>query len=208
MRPNFAFIALFILIILTACGPDMRIAGDAYREKDYDTAFKHWHELAEFGHEDAQLRVGLMYLKGQGIDKNLEEAKRWLELVAVRDGNERAHLELGLLYADPDTSFTDIDKALYHLNYAANAGAPRAYFELGSLYMNGEGVEKDAKKTVFNLIKASKIGYPRADYYLGYLYEKGELVEQDLALARSFYEISLNGGYERAADALERLDEK
>ena len=46
-----------------------------------ELAFENWLASAEFGYAPAQVGVGASYIIGSGVDKDLSEAKRWLQLV-------------------------------------------------------------------------------------------------------------------------------
>ena len=46
----------------------------AYRQGDYDVALKKWIPLAKDGAVEAQVNLGIMCAKGQGVDKDPGEA--------------------------------------------------------------------------------------------------------------------------------------
>ena len=45
-----------------------------------ESAFENWLASAELGYAPAQFAVGTAYIIGSGIEKDLSEAKRWLQL--------------------------------------------------------------------------------------------------------------------------------
>ena len=45
-------------------------------------AFKWYSKAAEHNESDAQYNIGLMYLKGEGTEKNVQLAKQWLQLAS------------------------------------------------------------------------------------------------------------------------------
>ena len=45
-----------------------------------ESAFENWLASAELGYAPAQFAVGSAYIIGSGIEKDLSEAKRWLQL--------------------------------------------------------------------------------------------------------------------------------
>ncbi len=47
---------------------------DAYERGDYDTALKEFRPLAEQGHAQAQLNLGIMSSQGLGVPKNYVQA--------------------------------------------------------------------------------------------------------------------------------------
>ena len=48
--------------------------------KSDESAFENWLASAELGYAPAQFAVGSAYIIGSGIEKDLSEAKRWLQL--------------------------------------------------------------------------------------------------------------------------------
>ncbi len=60
----------------------------AYQQGDYATALKEWKPLAEQGHADAQVNLGVMYLEGQNVPRDYKTAIKWLTLAA-----EQKHIE-------------------------------------------------------------------------------------------------------------------
>ena len=45
-----------------------------------ESAFENWLASAELGYAPAQFSVGASYIIGSGVDKDLSQAKRWLQL--------------------------------------------------------------------------------------------------------------------------------
>lgn len=99
--------ALAAMLLGTAlCFPalaDFDQAMSAYRIKDYDTAFKEFYEVAIAGDHTAQFNLGVMYYRGQGVDKDLVQAFSWIELSTQRgdEDNVRAHGALTIML-DPE----------------------------------------------------------------------------------------------------------
>ena len=52
---------------------------------------------AERGQEEAQYRLGTLYENGQGVEKSLEEAKKWYRKAAERN-HDGAQNNLGVCY--------------------------------------------------------------------------------------------------------------
>ena len=66
--------AVMILFALPAWA-DFQDGLDAYDRGDYSTAFKEWLPLAKAGNGEAQLRLGAMYAKGQGVPQDFAQAR-------------------------------------------------------------------------------------------------------------------------------------
>lgn len=72
----------------------------AYLTGDYDTAFNTMMSLADTTNDAmAQYWVGVMYLKGQGVEQDYEEAGKWLRK-ASEQSVPNAQYKLAKLYAD------------------------------------------------------------------------------------------------------------
>lgn len=70
----------------------------AYAAKNESLAFASWRNVAERGNSEAQLRVGLLYARGEGTGQDMIEAYRWLKLAADQ-GHARAPAELSSVAA-------------------------------------------------------------------------------------------------------------
>ena len=53
-----------------------------YNTAKYQRAFDEFQRLAKLGHKDAIYNIGVMYLYGQGVSKNLIDAHSWFSLAA------------------------------------------------------------------------------------------------------------------------------
>ena len=59
---------------------DFQDGVDAYKRKDYKTAYKLWLPLAEQGNAKAQYNLGVMYANGQGVPQDYVSAHMWWNL--------------------------------------------------------------------------------------------------------------------------------
>ena len=70
-----------------------------YDNSHFVEAFKWFSKLAVRGHIYGEYYIGLSYLYGYGINKNINEAIKWL-LLAANKYHPEAQCELGILYLD------------------------------------------------------------------------------------------------------------
>lgn len=98
-------------------------------------------ELANQGDAKAQLKLGIMYEKGQGVKRDYTKALYWFEQSA-NNKNERAQLKLGVVYKYGRGIKKDYKKALYWLEQSAKQGNSEAQLELGDMYLNRRDYEK------------------------------------------------------------------
>ena len=88
------FLFLFSSVVF---GDDFQDGLDAAQRQDYKTAYKLWLPLAEQGDADAQVLLGVMYDKGQGVPQDYKESIKWYRLSAEQ-GDAIAQYNLGVMY--------------------------------------------------------------------------------------------------------------
>jgi len=86
-----------LTLAVSLVGADFEAGMTAYQKGDYATAIKEWRPLAENGNPSAQFNLGLLYLEGQGVPQNYEQAANWFRRAAEQDYT-RAQYNLGALY--------------------------------------------------------------------------------------------------------------
>ncbi len=63
-------------------GTDFEVGVEAWGRGDYDTALREFRPLAEQGHAQAQVNLGIMSSQGRGVPKDSIQAYRWYTLAA------------------------------------------------------------------------------------------------------------------------------
>ncbi|MCH8040153.1 MAG: sel1 repeat family protein [Nitrospinae bacterium] len=61
---------------------DFEVGVEAWGRGDYDTALREFLPLAEQGHAQAQVNLGIIYSQGRGVPKDYVTAYRWYTLGA------------------------------------------------------------------------------------------------------------------------------
>ena len=92
---------------------------------DHHFAVQLYQDSAENGDSDAQYKLGLLYLTGNGALQDFDEAAKWLQL-AAEQGYALAQYELGLIYRTGYGRATDPVQSYMWLNLAAAAGVKQA----------------------------------------------------------------------------------
>jgi len=128
-----------LLCAAFSAAADLESAKRAYQQKDYATAFKELMPLAEQGNPDAQLILGKMYMKGQGVLKDPDQAIKWFTASGAQ-GNADAQFFLGSMYLLPHK---DMAEGLKWLRLSAEQGNQDAQLFLGKAYLDGEGLPRD-----------------------------------------------------------------
>ena len=70
------------------------------------------------GNASAQLNLGALYYAGQGVNKDLKEAAKWMRQSA-QQGNGRAQFNLAMMYAQGEGVPMDFPRALVWFSAAS-----------------------------------------------------------------------------------------
>lgn len=200
----------------------------------WEDLFNEHLEHAKAGEAEAQYEVGIMYLKGQGVDQDRDKAMYWLK-AAADSGYQLASSKLGRI-EEQEAKFRELQES-------ASAGKVDAQYELAMMYLKGRGVEADGAKARDWLQKAAdsndskaitrlgivnykgeggKVDYKRAltlfnrvadksvlaQYYLGEMYAGGAGTKRDYVMAISWYKKAADGGFNRARGKIINLEEE
>ena len=114
----------------------------AYRAGDYVTAVQEWRPLAEQGDADAQIILGIMYDKGEGVAEDNAEAVKWYRL-AAEQGEANAQYNLGNMYNEGKGVLQDDAEAVKWYRLAAEQGDAQAQYNLANMHYYGKGVLQD-----------------------------------------------------------------
>ena len=200
-------------------------AVNAYKRKDYETAYQLILPLAKKGFSKAQYSLGVMYEKGKGVNKDSEKAKKWFQF-AANQGLAKAQKKINLKHKDNPkalagnhinlntVSLKNGLDALSNKNYAiahkfflelAEQGDVEAQFNLGLMYGKGKGVKKDYSKAIQWWGLAAEQGNGKAQTNLGWMYEIGKGVPKDENKAAHWYQIASSKGISKAQEKLNSL---
>ena len=94
---------------------------EAYERGDYEAALREWRLLAKRGNATAQYNLGLMYTKGQSVQRDYAEAVRWYRK-AAEQGHSKAQQYLGFMYGKGLGVAQDYVHAHMWWNLAAKQG--------------------------------------------------------------------------------------
>jgi len=120
-----------ILISTQIAGANFQNGQNAFSQNKVEEAVREWRTVADYGHGQAQLRLGKLYEKGaEGLDANLVEAYAWFKLAAAQ---EVAEAEAGLQRIIPNMTAGQIE-----------AGNSQAVAALGVWYRKQVGQDEAA----------------------------------------------------------------
>ena len=140
-------------------------------------------------------------------DDDLQEAyfryKKAAEL-----GNKDGMYNLGLYYLNGVYVEQDDEMALLWLERAAEKGHSDAANDIGVYYHNSKNLRGKHFKAIKWYKRGAELGNKYSQCNLGWHYEYGMGCEVDLSLAKMYYELSAEQGFEDAIKYLKRLNSK
>ena len=114
-----------------------------FSEGDYDAAFEYWTKAAELGNADARYKLGCMYWKGVGVEKEEEKAVYHYEKAAI-GGHPYARHSLATIEAING----NMERSVKHFIIAANLGDEDSMKELWKHYSAGNITKEDLDATL------------------------------------------------------------
>ena len=131
------------------------------KQGKYKQAMPIFKRLAARGNPFAQFNLGVLYLRGKGVKRNLVAAARWFKMSAAK-GYIPAMTNLGSLYAAGRGVKKSDRKAVTWFRRAALKNDPLAQSKLGVMYANGEGVPRNDVKAYMLFHVSAAGGFARA----------------------------------------------
>lgn len=143
------------------------INGDAGVARNPAQAIQLFEKAAAQGHRRAQLNLGTLYFRGQGVPRDLIQARAWLEQAAL-DGDVYATYALGRAMSESaGQASADSTRAADLFRRAAEMGHTLAALRYGLALAEGAGVKQDLPAAQRWLIQAQQSGVPEAALALG-----------------------------------------
>ena len=128
----------------------------ALENKDFEKAYELLSPLAEAKNVEAQTRLGVLYINGDGVEKDDTKGLSWI-MEAARQGYVEAR-----------------SRALAICLYLANQGDASAMYNLGVMYLHGWGGEQDTDIGIGWLESAAKNGHDHSAKVLSGIYAEGK----------------------------------
>lgn len=169
---------------------------------------------AEAGHPAAQFRLGRIYQRGDGVEKDPDRAEEWFHkaLPGLKQEAQAGDTDAAFYLYDCFHEGLGVEKddteALHWLQRAAAEGKPDAMFALALEYREGGLVEKNEDLFMHWLRKAAQGDDKDAQYLLGACYEHGNGVHRNLDLAKEWYDRAAEKKDSREEDTPERAQGK
>ena len=168
-----------------------------YNKSLYRKVFPQFLWLALDGNFKAQTYLGVMYAKGQWIEKNYKQSVWWYQKAAEQD-YAVAQYNLAVKYDTGKGVPQDYKQAVKWYRKAADQDHAKAQYNLALMYRHGKGVLKDYKEAVKWYRKAADQGLAHAQTNLGWMYENGKGALKDYKEAVKWYRKAADQGHTKA----------
>jgi len=195
-------IALVVALLLYPAG--FTLAQSSAQMSAKKQAMADLKEVAYAGDAKAQVRLGLIYLTGDGVPKDDPEAMKWLRMAADQD-NPVGERYLAEMYFKGRGAPADNMEAAKWLRMSADQGDAQSEHNLAALYTQGLGVPKNMKEAANWMRKAADQNLADAQYALGIFYETGQGVNEDPIEAATWYRKAVDQDYVPAMNSLALL---
>ena len=178
--------------------------GEGGTPRNEARAVELFERAAEKGHKRAQLNLGTLYLRGQGVPRDLIQARAWLEKAAM-NGDPYALYALGRAMSESQgPASADLVRAADLYRQAAEKGHPFAALRYGLALSEGSGIKRDPAAAHRWLVHAQKSGVPEAALALGDIAARTPASrdkaanDKILKLAINWFEVAANAGVSSA----------
>ena len=121
--------------------------GERGLRQNYKKANKLFHRAGELGNTTSQYNIGISYLRGEGVEKDLKKAKYYWELAAI-GGIAMARHNLGC----SEWRAGNMNRALKHWMISAAAGYDNSLNAIRGCFLDGHATKDDFE----NALRAHK----------------------------------------------------
>ena len=171
--------------------------------QDFDEAAQCFRKAADRGHAGAQVGLGQLYERGQGVHQDLPEAMNWYRKAAEQK-EPHATCRIGDLYREGKGTRQDLDEAAKWYRVEAEGNCPKSQFELGHILETKLNTDEALKW----YRRAAEGGTTPAQAKLGELLSEGLFTPADLAEAAQWLSLAAAAGDKFSEISLRRVKAK
>ena len=161
---------------------------------EYSVAEAEFRRLADSDDARGQNGLGVLYLRGTGVEQDIALAGRWFRL-AAEQGYHAAQTNLGLLYENGWGVPEDAEQAYRWYLRAAMQGDAEAQTSVALMLSQGRGTSRDQEAAFAWFERAARQGHVEAWAHIGHMYRAGEGVKRDYVASFAWYGIAAAGDY-------------
>lgn len=177
-----------------------------YNVRMDDEAVEKFLEAIEMGSIKAINGLGVCYLKGRGVSKNISEALKLFRKAAAQ-GDPNGQNNIGDCYLTGVGVNRDYAEAIKWFRKAAAQGNALAQNNLGFCYTRGLGVNQSYTEARKWYEKAAAQNYAQAQHNLALCYYKGYGGPQDKEGAIKLFRKAARQGHQDAKNSLSQIGE-
>jgi uncharacterized protein len=198
-----AFACAFLGWLAAAAGQSANtLAGmDAYNHGDSARAYRLLDQEAKAGDPEAQVNLGYLFARGQGVWANQQEAFRLYNLSAAQGDGEGMNA-VGYKYQFGTGINKDIDLAVHWYCKAVEAGNARGMNNLAILLSDGLGVPRDEEQARDLWRQSAALGHINAMANLAFSYLQSESAKRDQSQGVAWMERAAERGQQSAQSYL------
>ena len=196
LRRHLRIIAVVLaaaLVNQSATADELTDALIRYLVRDYARAIEMLTPLAEQGNAVAQVKLGIMYARGEGVPPDSVTALRWLAS-AAEQGQTEAQFELGVAHRDGLGTPVNGKLAMYWFQRAAEAGVAHACNAIGEMYLGHPDVPQDYAAALVWFLRGAQEDDADSLYNIGLRYLLGQGVAPDEIEAYSWFDLAAAAG--------------
>lgn len=157
---------------------------------------------SNLGSIKATVKVGVFYINGTGVQKNVTKGIQLLEK-AANELNSDAFYYLGKYYLNGIGVSQDKSKGIEYYQKSSDLNNSQATFDLGCYY--DDGYIWNNKKSFEYFQKAEEQGSIDSYYKLAVYYQNGRGTKRDIEKAKYYYTKASNEGNQNATNILRNL---
>jgi TPR repeat protein len=188
-----ALLSVGLLLAIAAPALADTSAGlEAFKNGDYQRAYREWKAAADAGQAEAEFDLGVLYAQGLGVRRDLTTAANWYRKSA-RQGNAEAEFALGQMYSrgwGVPRDEADALRWFQMANSVDSSGAPTDWTRV-----EGYGMPQDQRQAAYWYRQAADQGHPEAQFNLARLYASGQGVKRDEEQAARWVSAAAAQGY-------------
>lgn len=189
--------------VFAADNANFNLGRTAYEAKDYATAYTYWEKGAQENSPEALRWLGILYSKGNGVERNDQKALELYEK-ALNQGDKDAAYALAYKYREMK-DYANAKTWYLKVIEQDDLNPTNALLELAEMYERGEGVSQDYERAfMLTLRTANSTG--KGPYNLGRLYLHGIGVGKNEAMAYKWLKSASAVSYAPAKEALAKFD--
>lgn len=168
------FIALlsFSFFSFTVQASEFKNGFHAFTSGNYEQALRLWLPFAEKDDADAQFNLGVLYMKGLGVEQNMKTAFIWYKRASA-NGHIDAMFNLGTMYNKGNAVARSPKDANKWWLKAAELGNDAAQFNIAVEYAYGNSLEKNIDEAIRWWEKSARQGNKDARAALYKVYTEG-----------------------------------